>query len=81
MFWRQSDEDAVYNAAGGVLRADSGSSETYVGTEADLLITWQVDRHLGTYLGFSYFWAGDFIQDTGPDDDITFFYAAATYTF
>jgi hypothetical protein len=81
LFWRQSDEDAAYNAAGGVLRADLGSDETYIGSELDLLLNWQIDRHAAAYFGYSHFFAGDFIEETGPGDDIDFVYAAVTYTF
>lgn len=81
LFWRQSDEDAVYNAGGGVLRADLGSDETYIGSELDLLLNWQIDRHAAVYFGYSHFFAGDFIDDTGPAADIDFVYAALTYTF
>jgi len=81
LFWRASDEDAVYNAAGGVLRADNGSDETFIGSEADLLLNWQFDRHLSGYIGYSHFFAGDFIDQTGPSEDIDFFYAALMYTF
>jgi hypothetical protein len=81
MFWRENSNDAVYNAAGGVLRAASGSDEMYVGSEVDLLINWQIDRHWSAYFGYSHFFAGQFLQNTGPSDDIDFFYAAAMYTF
>jgi hypothetical protein len=81
MFWRQSDDDAVYNTAGGVLRADFGSDETYIGSETDLLLNWQIDRHWSAYAGYSHFFAGDFLQETGPGDDIDWFYAAVQFTF
>ncbi len=81
LFWRESDDDAVYGVAGNIQRADNGSSETFVGSEIDLLLNWQVDRHLATYFGYSHFFAGDFIDDTGADEDIDFVYAAVTYTF
>jgi hypothetical protein len=81
LFWRESDADAVYNAAGGVLRADGGSDETYVGSEIDLLVNWQIDRHTLAYFGYSHLFAGDFLEDTGPSEDIDFVYAALQYTF
>jgi len=81
MFWRQSDDDAVYNAAGGVLRADGGSDKAYIGSEVDLLLNWQIDRHMNFYVGYSHFFAGEFIEDTGPSEDIDFAYTAFTYTF
>ena len=55
--------------------------ETFVGSEIDLLLNWQIDRHLAAYFGYSHFFAGDFIEETGPDEDIDFVYAAVTYTF
>lgn len=81
LFWRQSDADAVYNAAGGVARNDLGSDETYIGSETDLLLNWQVERHWSAYVGYSHFFPGDFIQETGPSGDIDFFYAAVQFTF
>jgi hypothetical protein len=81
LFWRQDKADAVYNAAGGVLRGAAGSGETFIGSEFDLLLNWQIDRHISAYLGYSHFFAGDFLQETGPSDDIDFFYAAVMFTF
>ena len=80
-FWRQSTDDAVYNDASAVFRADLGSDARYVGREIDLFLNWQVDRHLNAYLGYSHFFAGDFLEETGPSEDIDFLYAAVTYTF
>jgi hypothetical protein len=81
LFWRQSDDDAVYNSSGSVLRADGGSDESYIGSEVDVLLNWQIDRHMAAYFGYSHFFAGDFISDTGPSDDIDFIYIAVSYTF
>lgn len=81
LFWRESDDDAVYGVQGQIQRADNGSDERFVGSEIDLLLNWQVNPNLAAYLGYSHFFAGDFIRDTGPDEDINFVYAAATYTF
>ena len=52
-----------------------------MGSEIDLLLTWQIERHTQAYFGYSHFFAGDFIEDTGPSDDIDFAYAAVQYTF
>jgi hypothetical protein len=81
MFWRQSIDDAVYSAAGGVQRADNGSDASTIGQELDLLLNWQIERHTLIYVGYSHFFAGSFIQQTGPSQDIDFFYAAAVFTF
>lgn len=81
LFWRQSDDDGVFNAAGGLLRADGGSDASFVGSELDLLLNWQIDRHTAAYFGYSHFFAGHFIESTGPDEDIDFLYAAVQFTF
>jgi hypothetical protein len=90
LFWRENENDAVYNVLAGaastppqagVLRAASGSSEMFVGSELDVLLNWQIDRHLLLYGGYSHFFAGDFIQDTGASRDIDFAYFAVVYTF
>jgi hypothetical protein len=46
-----------------------------------LLLTWQINRHTLTSVGYSHFFAGTFIDQTGPHQDIDFFYMALTYTF
>ncbi|MGB7158365.1 MAG: alginate export family protein [Tepidisphaeraceae bacterium] len=81
LFWRYSDQDALYGVAGGIQRASGGSSAAYVGSELDILLNWQIDRHTAAYFGYSHFFAGDFIDETGPNEDIDFVYAAVTYTF
>jgi hypothetical protein len=90
LFWRENENDAVYNVlAGGaatppqagVLRAAGGSSDMFVGSEIDVLLNWQIDRHLLLYGGYSHFFAGDFIEDTGASRDIDFAYFALVYTF
>lgn len=80
-FWRAETSDALYNAGGGVIRAAGGSDQDYVGSELDLLLDWQVNRHLSFYVGYSHFFAGDFLEDTGASDDIDFFYVAGQFTF
>lgn len=80
-FWRASDHDAVYNAAGGVLRASGSSNASCVGSELDLVFKWQVTRHTSFYAGYNHFFAGTFLRQTGAHQDIDFLYAAMTYTF
>lgn len=80
-FWRAQEEDALYNAAGAVQRAPGGSDELYVGSELDLVVTWAAQRHLVFEGGYGHFFAGDFLEETGPSEDIDFLYLSATLTF
>ncbi len=80
-FWRDSDHDALYNKSGGVLRRGNTTTARYVGAETDFLATYNFSRHILGYGGYSHFFAGDFIEKTGPHKDSNFFYMAAQYTF
>lgn len=85
LFWRESEEDGVYSAGGALLRAAGGSDETFIGSEIDLLLNWNINRHVLAYVGYSHFFAGEFLEDTGTgtgfDEDIDFAYGALVFTF
>jgi Alginate export len=80
-YWRASDRDAVYNKVGDILRPGNGTTARYVGAETDVLATYNVTRHLLVYGGYGHFFAGEFIEKTGPHKDTDFLYAAIQYTF
>ena len=79
-FWRQSNRDALYNSSGAVVRAADGIAYS-VGSELDVEVDWQIDNHTSAYVGYAHFFAGQFIKETGPGNDIDFFYTAVTFTF
>lgn len=83
VFWRASDSDALYNAGGGVVRGGGLASSSYVGTELDLTASYKLDAHTTLLLGYSHFFAGDFIEDATPaaDEDIDYFYAQLQWVF
>ncbi len=80
-FWRASDQDALYDKAGNVVRPGTTSKATYIGAETDLYATYNVTRHILVYAGYSHFYTGDFISETGASKDSDFLYAAIQYTF
>lgn len=81
LFWRAEDTDALYNAGGGVVRAGGLGIDDEVGAELDLTIKYKFDSHLTGLFGYSHFFAGDFIEESGASDDIDFVYAQLQYTF
>lgn len=81
VFWRASDQDALYNAGGAVLRSGAGTTAREIGVELDLLVNYRFSRHLTGYVGYSHFFTGAFIRATGPAKDADFGYAALQYTF
>ncbi|MHC4514759.1 MAG: alginate export family protein [Planctomycetota bacterium] len=80
-FWLVEDDDALYNAGGGVVRAGGSSSSTDVGGELDITVKCVIDRHLAALIGYSHFAASDVIEESGSDEDINFIYVQAQYTF
>lgn len=72
-YWRQSEDDGIY-ALGGMdqLRAGNGSDSRYIGTQAELLLEVQINRHLSVAGSYSIFTAGGFIEDTGADKTMRF---------
>jgi hypothetical protein len=79
-FWRAMNEDALYNASGAVLRAGNLGSSRDVGGEIDLLATYAFDAHLLLTGGYSHFFAGEFIDQSGKDQDVDFIYMSLQYT-
>ena len=80
-FWRSSEDDAAYNAGGGVLRAPSGSGERDLATEVDVTIKFSPDRHWDLEAGWAHAFAGSFLEETGAHDDVDFLWLSAAFTF
>lgn len=78
---RASDDDGLYNASGQLVRAGNLGSSSDVGAEIDLTLKYVFDRHLVGVLGYSHFFAGDFLDESGADDDMDFIHVSLTYTF
>lgn len=80
-FWLESLDDALYNAGGGVLRAPGNFSTHHVGYEFDLLARRPLGRHWNGYAGYSHFFSGGALEDSGPSRDADFFYLGLGFTF
>ena len=79
--WRDSLDDGIYSIANGVLRTGQASRARYVGTQPEVELKWQVDRHLDIKGIFIFFDAGPFIRETPPGNDIVYLGTMATYRF
>jgi hypothetical protein len=88
--WLESEDDGLYGASGALARSHFiatpggriiGADESEVGTEVDLTLLYKIDRHADVLFGFSHVFAGDFIDDTGANKDISLFYTQLQYKF
>ena len=77
-FWRASLHDALYNAGGVVVRAPGEGASRSVGSELDFTTAYRFGGHLTGLIGYSRFFAGRFIEETGPSEDTGFLYASLT---
>jgi hypothetical protein len=80
-FWRDSTHDAMFDATGAVFRNSGAATSAHIGGELDLLLNWQVDRHLSGYVGYSHFFPGAFIHESGSSMPSDFAYLALVYAF
>ena len=80
-FWRASDDDAVYNAGGGVVRSAPSVDSLRIGTELDLTLQYAMSRNTNVLIGFSHFIAEDLIEKSGAADDMNFLYIQTQFTF
>lgn len=80
-FWRAREEDDLYNAGSGVVRKGASGTSLEVGQEIDILLKYAYNIHTVLLFGYSHFFPGDFISQTGPDDPADFIYTSLEFTF
>lgn len=80
-FWRQSQADGLYGVAGGLTRGPGASLPTGVGSEVDLTLRWPAHRRVLFQTGYSRYFAGAFIEQSGPATDVAFGYGSVTLTW
>jgi hypothetical protein len=84
-FWLETTEDFWYRANGITpvrpLNARSRAAGNYAGSEVDFLVQWNVTKNVQVEGGYSHFFAGDYLADTGPSDDANFGYVQAKLSF
>ena len=80
-FQRASKSDALYNAGAGVMRASVPGAPAGVGSEVDLMVKHKLERHTVVGGGFGHFFPGEFLEATGPGNDVNFAYMFLQYMF
>lgn len=78
-FFRDAREAAWFSASGTTVRAANVQAGRQIGEEIDLTATVKITQNLNGLIGYSHFFAGPFIQDTGSNDDADFFYVQTVF--
>jgi hypothetical protein len=85
VFFLDQARDALYNAPGTAIRVDpTGAAGRDVGQELDLTLQILFSPRADLLLGYSHFWAGDFVRATNPPGvtgDVDFTYAQFSWKF
>jgi hypothetical protein len=81
-FWLATTEDAWYRANGTTrVRPISPEASNHAGCEADFTLNAKVTEYLDVLFGYSHFFAGAYLSDTGAGDDADFSYLMLTLHF
>lgn len=79
-FWLADRTDALYNTAGNVSRLSAtGAAGNSVGRELDLVMNFHVTRTSDILVGYSHFFAGDFIKRTAAPGQTAGFDASTLF--
>jgi len=82
LFWLATTNDAWYRANGlSRARPITPSANPFVGSEIDLTCTWRPTKTFSLLAGYSRFFPGDYVRDTGPASPADFFYLQAEMKF
>ena len=84
-FFLASTDDVWYRANGSTavrpLKSPARGASNYAGSEVDLTVNYAATKWLTFEVGYSHFFAGDYLADTGASDDADFGYVQAIVTF
>jgi hypothetical protein len=81
LFWLAEERDAWYRANGVAIRRDAtGGSGSFVGSEVDLTVWYNPHPRVRVLAGYSRFFTGDFVKDTGTGSDADFLYTQVTFS-
>lgn len=80
-FWRLETEDGVYAPNGSLLRGAGGSDERFVGSAFSVTSEHALTERIDFTAIYTHFFAGAFIEDTGPASDIDFLELTLRFRF
>jgi hypothetical protein len=80
-FWRESAGDAVYNSGLNVARSGVNSGSRYVGAQTAGQIEWRLQQNLTWTANYAHFFAGAFLHENPPDEDVNYFSTWITFRF
>jgi len=78
MIYLDTVKDSYYSVARTVVRTASGKVDSHLGDEIDVTADYKFNDKMNVGIGYSHFFAGKYLQETGANDDADFFYLQTT---
>jgi hypothetical protein len=80
-FWRENTRDGLYNNAMALVRTGKTSNARYIGSMPQEQLFWEIDRHLTFAAIYGHFFAGRFLRESGPGEDVDYVTTWLSYKF
>jgi hypothetical protein len=80
-YWRYSASDGVYDNGGNVIRDGLETSERFIGTQLEAVVTYTISREFELSAAYGTFLPGRFIEESGSDDVVHFVGVEFSYRF
>lgn len=83
VFWLDKRSDAWYGPAKTAIRRDAtGAAGSHLGTELDLYVQVRLwENRLFLWTGYSHFWTGEYVRDTGKSEDQDWAFCQLEFNF
>lgn len=80
-YWRESRYDGIYGPAVNLIRSGKAGGSRKIGDQPSLRTEWKPDHHWTAVVAVSYFFAGEFLHESGPGESTAYFTSWLTYLF
>lgn len=81
VFWRESKRDGIYDNGVNVVRSGRNSNARFIGSQPQAYLEWELDRHITLVAVYAHFFAGSFLRESGPGQDVDFATTWLKYQF
>ena len=71
-YWRESTEDGLYSASGGIVVSGQTSNARYVGSHASTQVQWKATRHVTLFTEYLHFFPAEFVKQATAGRNINY---------
>jgi hypothetical protein len=71
-YWRESTQDGLYSASGGIVVSGQTSNARYVGSHAAVQLQWKATRHVTLFTEYLHFFPAEFLKQATAGRNINY---------